>query len=72
MGVYKLSNNAADKLSDIYEYTILNFGEEQADKYYMSLHSAYISSERECRRQNSVREGDKDKVWEIMEQYFYS
>ena len=29
--MYKLSKKAADDFGDIYEYTFLNFGEEQAD-----------------------------------------
>lgn len=31
--MYKLSQKAADDFGDIYEYTFLNFGEEQADNY---------------------------------------
>jgi toxin ParE1/3/4 len=31
--MYKLSNKAADDFGAIYEYTFLNFGELQADKY---------------------------------------
>ncbi|MCP3700092.1 MAG: type II toxin-antitoxin system RelE/ParE family toxin [Aliivibrio sp.] len=31
--MYKLSNKAADDFGNIYEFTYLNFGEEQADKY---------------------------------------
>ncbi len=31
--MYKLSKKAADDFGDIYEYTFLNFGEEQADNY---------------------------------------
>ena len=31
--MYKLSNKAADDFGDIYEYTYLNFGEDQAEKY---------------------------------------
>ena len=38
MAVYKLSDDASEKLSSIYEYSILNFGEQKADEYYMSIH----------------------------------
>ncbi|TOE91522.1 type II toxin-antitoxin system RelE/ParE family toxin [Vibrio parahaemolyticus] len=31
--MYKLSQKAADDFGDIYEYTFLNFGAEQADNY---------------------------------------
>ncbi|MCB0738792.1 MAG: type II toxin-antitoxin system RelE/ParE family toxin [Bacteroidetes bacterium] len=31
--MYKLSQKAAEDFGDIYEYTYLNFGEYQADKY---------------------------------------
>ena len=41
MAFYKLSENAAEKLSSIYEYSLLNFGEEKADEYYLSLHKAF-------------------------------
>ncbi len=38
MAVYKLSEDASEKLSGIYEYSILNFGEQKADEYYLSIH----------------------------------
>jgi len=41
MASYKLSNNAAKSIGKIYEYSLLNFGEKQADKYYQSLHHAF-------------------------------
>jgi toxin ParE1/3/4 len=41
MAVYKLSPQAEAKLVDIYEYSLRNFGERQADKYYMSMHEAF-------------------------------
>jgi len=41
MAVYKLSEDASKKLSSIYEYSLLNFGEEKADEYYLSLHNAF-------------------------------
>lgn len=31
--MYKLSNKAAEDFGGIYEYTFLNFGEQQADSY---------------------------------------
>ena len=39
MAVYKLSEDASKTLSKIYEYSLLNFGEEKADEYYLSLHN---------------------------------
>ena len=41
MAVYKLSKAADIKLAQIYEYSLLNFGEEQADSYYLSLHEVF-------------------------------
>lgn len=37
--MYKLSQKAADDFGDIYEYTFLNFGEEQADNYIEEMES---------------------------------
>lgn len=44
--MYKLSNLAAEDIAQIYEYTLLNFGVSQADKYMESLEktSSLISS----------------------------
>lgn len=39
MVAYKLSEIADQKITEIYEFSILNFGEKQADKYYFSLHN---------------------------------
>lgn len=41
MAVYKLSQDALEKLSAIYEYSLLNFGEQKADEYYLSLHKIF-------------------------------
>ena len=41
MAVYKLSAQAEAKLMDIYAYSLVNFGERQADAYYMSLHETF-------------------------------
>ncbi len=41
MAAYKLSREADRKLAEIYEYSLLNFGEAQADKYFHSLHEAF-------------------------------
>ena len=38
MAVYKLSSKADADLAGIYEYTILNFGLEQARAYLLGLH----------------------------------
>ena len=35
--MYELSNLAADDVANIYEYSLLNFGVQQADKYLASL-----------------------------------
>jgi plasmid stabilization system protein ParE len=32
MAVYRLSEEAAERIISIYEYSLLNFGEEKADK----------------------------------------
>jgi toxin ParE1/3/4 len=37
MAVYKLSGKASADIEDIYEYTIVNFGIEQARKYLHGL-----------------------------------
>lgn len=42
MAVYKLSQQARNKLLDIYEYSLLNFGERQADTYYVALHNSFV------------------------------
>ncbi len=41
MAVYRLSKTADIKLTQIYEYSLLNFGEALADRYYQSLHDAF-------------------------------
>ena len=41
MAGYNLSLRAIEKLDKIYEYSIENFGEHQADKYYFSMHDAF-------------------------------
>lgn len=41
MAVYKLSNDAHSKLEEIYEYSLLNFGEAKAEEYYLSLHKTF-------------------------------
>ncbi len=41
MAVYRLSPKAAADLDGIYEYTILNFGLEQAQDYLTGLHSHF-------------------------------
>lgn len=37
--MYKLSKKAAEDFGNIYDYTFLNFGEDQADKYTDELES---------------------------------
>jgi len=41
MAIYKLSLDASQIITDIYEYSILNFGEKVADDYFMSLHDTF-------------------------------
>ena len=41
MAAYKLSVDARNRLAEIYEYTLLNFGERQADAYYLALHETF-------------------------------
>lgn len=41
MAVYKFSNDAFLKLQEIYEYPLINFGEQRADEYFLSLHNAF-------------------------------
>lgn len=39
--MYKLSNLAVEDFTAIYEYTLLNFGETQADTYTENLESTF-------------------------------
>ena len=41
MAAYSLSGKAASDLDGIYEYTILNFGLEQARAYLLGLHERF-------------------------------
>ena len=41
MAAYSLSGKAVSDLDDIYEYTILNFGLEQARAYLLGLHERF-------------------------------
>lgn len=41
MAVYRLSRAAQFKLTEIYEYSLLNFGEQRADAYLLSLHESF-------------------------------
>ena len=43
MAVYKLSSKADADLAGIYEYTILNFGLEQASAYLLGLHERFAA-----------------------------
>ena len=38
---YRLSRRAERRLTDIYEYSLLTFGETQADLYFGNLHKAF-------------------------------
>ena len=41
MASYKLSSDASQTIADIYEYSILNYGEKAADNYFTSLHDTF-------------------------------
>ncbi|HFQ5013281.1 TPA: type II toxin-antitoxin system RelE/ParE family toxin [Vibrio vulnificus] len=41
--MYKLSNLAAEGFEHIFEYTLLNFGIEQADAYTDSMHDVLLT-----------------------------
>ncbi|GAK83006.1 ParE toxin protein [Vibrio ponticus] len=41
--MYKLSNLAAEDFEHIFEYTLLNFGIEQADAYTDSMHNVLLT-----------------------------
>ena len=41
--MYKLSNRAADDFEGIFEYTLLNFGIDQADSYTNTLHNVLLT-----------------------------
>lgn len=41
MAVYKLTKDVEISIAKIYEYSLLNFGEVQADQYYTSLHQIF-------------------------------
>lgn len=41
--MYKLSNLAAKDFEQIFEYTLLNFGIEQADDYTDSMHNVLLT-----------------------------
>ncbi|MPS32435.1 MULTISPECIES: type II toxin-antitoxin system RelE/ParE family toxin [unclassified Salinivibrio] len=41
--MYKLSNRAAKDFEKIFEYTLLNFGVEQADDYTNALHQTLLT-----------------------------
>jgi toxin ParE1/3/4 len=38
---YRLSNVADQKIESIYEYSLLNFGEPQAEAYFLGLHDLF-------------------------------
>lgn len=41
MARYRLSRIADQKIDSIYEYSILRFGEAQADSYFLGLHDLF-------------------------------
>lgn len=41
MGVYRLTRAAETRLAQIYEYSLFNFGEIQADRYFNALHDTF-------------------------------
>lgn len=38
---YRLSDEADRRLAEIYRYSLVTFGEAQADKYFTSLHEVF-------------------------------
>jgi toxin ParE1/3/4 len=41
MARYRLSETADAKISAIYEYSLLQFGENQADRYFLGMHKTF-------------------------------
>jgi toxin ParE1/3/4 len=41
MARYSLSRVADEKISEIYEYSLLHFGEKQADDYFLGMHALF-------------------------------
>jgi toxin ParE1/3/4 len=41
MAHYRLSRAADEKISAIYEYSVLRFGEDQADDYFLGMHGVF-------------------------------
>lgn len=41
MARYRLSTAADDKIASIYEYSVLNFGDVQADAYFLEMHDLF-------------------------------
>ena len=41
MARYRLSTTADAKIASIYEYSILKFGEAQADAYFLGMHDLF-------------------------------
>lgn len=41
MARYRLSNTADQKITSIYEYSVLKFGEVQADAYFLGMHDLF-------------------------------
>jgi toxin ParE1/3/4 len=41
MARYRLTSVADQKIESIYEYSILHFGETQADSYFLGLHDLF-------------------------------
>ncbi len=56
MAVYSLSSKAANDLEGIYEYTILNFGLEQARTYLLGLHECFENLAQHPTQGRSARE----------------
>jgi toxin ParE1/3/4 len=66
MARYSLSQTADEKITAIYEYSVLHFGEMQADKYFLGMHALFgVLAERPFlgRRSDELGEGTRRVVY---------
>jgi toxin ParE1/3/4 len=66
MAAYSLSLKAVEDLDEIYEYTILNFGLEQAKTYLLGLHEHFQKL-----ASNSALGRDADSLAPKLRRYTY-
>jgi toxin ParE1/3/4 len=68
MAHYRLSQLADEKIAAIYEYSVLHFGESQADEYFLGLHALFdVLAERSFlgRRSDELGEGLRRFVYKV-------